>query len=738
MTRSRRRARPRSMLAYGTLAALATLAVTVALTAALTVAVTVVSTPSVLHAQAAPLGLVEQTFNVPADGTVSLTVRLPKGVTLPVEGFSVKVTALRPVDTREQVATAIAGDLPPEIDTVELLPLAIPRPKPDLLRLAIPVEVTTTTDEALQLSRPAVYPVHVSVLKGDLLLAELITFVHRVPSEAEGLEDAMPVAMAITTEQQVVLDDEARLIIDDATRAELTALADLLEASAIPLAVRIPPSVLTTLADGDATDAELALRLSDAMADDDLISSPILPLDVSLAAAADQAALYTQWLRDGEDSLAAVIDAPAQRTNVLVDEPLSKDGGQLLRNLGARLLVMPTALYDSLPGTLGGFTDSTQLVQIEVAPDITLDAAVVDRTIAPALARATSTPELTAIFQVADLLAARQQVRDSGGDPRRHGLLLGTPDLGLPSPTGFGAFTTLLADTPGLRPTTVDDLGVRTDQLLGAEGPVVVQLPDTVDGDLTPRIDLQTSLGLDAASTASMLPTGDQRTGDWSRLIDVLPTGALTDDQVGGITADLRAEFQALRDSIEVPVGFSFNLTGRTGTVPVTLRNNADIPLTVRVRMSSSKLIFPDGDQTVVLPPQAFHEVRINIEARTNGSSGVTLEVFTPLGDVRLAPPVPLTAKINALSGVGNLLTGAALLVLLTWWVRHFRRNRRARRAAETAQRHPCTRPDGDIDESADDAVGEADSGDIGIAVAVVDDAVELSPDAATSTLPPS
>ena len=130
-----------------------------------------------------------------------------------------------------------------------------------------------------------------------------------------------------------------------------------------------------------------------------------------------------------------MIDAPAQRTTALVDEPLSEDGGAVLRNLGARLFVMPVSIYDDLPNTLGGFTDTTQLVQIQVAPDITVNAAIVDRLAAPALSRNTTTPTLTAIQQVADLLAARQQVQDQGGDPRRHGMLLGTENLGLPRST---------------------------------------------------------------------------------------------------------------------------------------------------------------------------------------------------------------------------------------------------------------------------------------------------------------
>jgi hypothetical protein len=243
-----------------------------------------------------------------------------------------------------------------------------------------------------------------------------------------------------------------------------------------------------------------------------------------------------------------------------------------------------------------------------------------------------------------------------------------------------------------------------------------------VEGDISGRIELATELGLRTASTASMLPADDPRVPEWTRLIGILPTVALTDAQAAAIADDLRTQYAAILASVEVPNGFSFNLTDTTGTVPITLRNNANIPLTVRIRLSSSKLTFPDGDQTVELPPLAFTKVEIAIEARSRGDFPVTLEVFTPLGDVAVADPVPLTASINALSGVGILVTGAALLLLFTWWLRHFGKNRRDRRATEAAHRHPATRN------------GEASSVD--------DDDTEevagLSPDAATSTLPPS
>jgi hypothetical protein len=46
--------------------------------------------------------------------------------------------------------------------------------------------------------------------------------------------------------------------------------------------------------------------------------------------------------------------------------------------------------------------------------------------------------------------------------------------------------------------------------------------------------------------------------------------------------------------------------------------------------------------------------------------------------------PVVLTARVNALTGLGQVVTGGAIVVLLSWWFAHFRRRRR-RFAAVTA-----------------------------------------------------
>ena len=79
--------------------------------------------------------------------------------------------------------------------------------------------------------------------------------------------------------------------------------------------------------------------------------------------------------------------------------------------------------------------------------------------------------------------------------------------------------------------------------------------------------------------------------------------------------------------------------------------------------------------------------VVVPVEARANGTSAVEVELLTPLGEV-LGEPVRLTSRVNALTGLGQVLTGGLILVLLTWWFTHWRSRRRAALGGG-AERHP-------------------------------------------------
>ena len=409
-------------------------------------------------AAASRLGLVSQTpYGAPADGAVTFVLSVPGNIDLAaLPDATVVITAYRPVATRLDLDKVRAGTLPRIVDGVDFPAAALPRPAADQIGVVVTLETSTRSTGALQLANPGLYPVLVELQDNGTVLAELLTFVHRLPAADEPQEVALPVAVAMTTTSTVVIDDDNEVVVDSTIMKEFGLLADLLEASTVPISVRVPPALLFAIAQHGAAGAALADRLATGLARNEVLSSPRLPLDASQAAAAGQQSLYTQWLRDGEDDLTTFISNLSVGTVAFMDGPLTGAGGTMLRDLGARLIVTTPKIFDALPDTTGIYTDFSQLVNIEVSPGVNVDATVTDRRFATLLERRTTTPALTAVYAVTDLLAYRQEMVDADlddegngvGDPSEHGVTLGTTDLSLPQIDTYRAIASLLAETP--------------------------------------------------------------------------------------------------------------------------------------------------------------------------------------------------------------------------------------------------------------------------------------------------
>jgi hypothetical protein len=84
-------------------------------------------------------------------------------------------------------------------------------------------------------------------------------------------------------------------------------------------------------------------------------------------------------------------------------------------------------------------------------------------------------------------------------------------------------------------------------------------------------------------------------------------------------------------------------------------------------------------------------DVDVPVIARTNGFFEVRVDILTPQGSAPIAATT-FRANVNALTGLAQVLTGALLLILITWWVRNFRRGRRVRRSLEALPTHPSNR----------------------------------------------
>jgi len=660
-------------------AALAALAV--ALSAPIVVAP--VGGVTVAHALGT-LQLVSQRFNVGPDDRLEFVFERPTAVTdADMDSLQLEVIAHEPIANRDDVEAAEAGDLPFTVDIVDLPAQRIAVLADGTLRVRIPLELEAADEFAMQMSRAGVYPFSLTLSDASGEIADLVTFVQRMPASKADVGPGLAIALATTTSADVALDVDGRPTVDAADLNALLDLVDALEASKVRMAVAVRPLLLSTVAATGPAGEALVARLVTALAEHDVLSMPQLPLDVSHAADAGAATLYTRWLRAGEDTMLDKAAVAPTRTAHLVTTTLSRPGANLVRDLGARVLVLTPDSYDDLPGSLQTYTDTSLLVGVGTVPRAdggvadSIDAAVVDRSLGAALSAPAASPALTAVYMAAELLGLRAQILATGGDVGRHGVTLGTPDLTPPSPDVLLAFTELISRTPGLRPTGLDELVVRTDRLRLGDVEVVVDLPDDSGGVLSERLDLVDELTLSARSAGSMLGADAGLQSEWNTLIALIPSDGLTDDDVGTIADSLRTAQDAVLRAVEMPGSFSFNLTARTGTVPITFHNPTDQPITIRVRLSSSKLVFPEGDEVVTLDPNAFTEVKVPIEARSNGTIPVTLEVLTPEGEVPLTAPIPLEAKVLALAALGNIVFAGVVLLVLAWWARTALRHRR-------------------------------------------------------------
>jgi hypothetical protein len=244
---------------------------------------------------------------------------------------------------------------------------------------------------------------------------------------------------------------------------------------------------------------------------------------------------------------------------------------------------------------------------------------------------------------------------------------------------------------------TIDELAMiplsmvpaSTDPMLVNRRPVELGLPAVAGVDLAGRASSLAAVRLQMDSTASMLPAADPRPSSWARTLDDLLSTAVSDDEATSLMAGLVAEADALRGAVVAPEPFTFTLTGRSSELRLRLQNRSDTELAVVVRASSPKLAFPLGDQRTVLAPNASTDVLVPVVARSNGRFPVAVEIRTPAGEV-IAGPVPLTARVRTLTGLTQVISGAALLILAAWWFSHVRGRRRQRSLAVATGRHPA------------------------------------------------
>jgi hypothetical protein len=515
--------------------------------------------------------------------------------------------------------------------------------------LSLPVSDGAGGRDSIDFVDAGIYPLTIDVAAGGVV-ATGSTFVEFL----DPATPAQPLSVAIVAAADDV--DAYRRLADVAGRTEA------------PFSVSLPPSVAVELASAP----EASATAGEALRFDELVALPSAPLDPSAVVAVDEATAFTRLLRDGEDTLSAASPfAGVSRAVWISDRPISGAGAAMLRDLGVRMLVLTEDVAFALGADAG-----SAVFEVELGDGNSLPAMTIDRRGAQLAASESESVAATANERAVRLLAELRLDRRDGGPAA---VVLAAPDLTVPDGDVTVRFAEFVDSLPDARVVPLSRLPGIAQGELRADGRAL-PLPTTAGADLTQRRDDVESLRAAAEQAATMITTS-QRRDDWMRRLDALLASDLDDATVAQRSAELDAEIEAVLTAIVAPEPFTFTLTGSSNTLHLPIRNTSAEPLLVDIDVRSPKLAVDGPVQPIEVPALSSTDVAVPVQARSQGTFTIEVDVLAPGGHA-LGPPVVLKGRASEMRGLSQVATVGAVLILASWWFMHLRR-RRARRLAQ-------------------------------------------------------
>ncbi len=595
------------------------------------------------------------------------------------ENLNLDIVSHRRVNTRGELATAVAGRLPDELDRLRTPVADLTRNSAGRLVVSVPTVTDGAGADGLLFGSTGVYPITVELRADETVLGSTVTFVHHVdPDDAvaatfEGTLQVMNVASLSAAPARTATGEN---IASPQFTQQLSDLAAAYDDETGGAFVSLQADQVAAAG----PEAFAALRAQTAR--HTVAATPFVPLNPSAIAGVGLSELFASQLRAGEDAVSAALGLTPDRGVMVIDDKLTADGAVLLRDVGVRgAILTPRAIDQS---GFRGALDSALTYRARAADGSTILVQGIDATYAGVLGDESRSPLARAVLVGAGLVLQRESLLGMGKDLSLVSVALGTDDAGPANPVALQQLFRLAGSSPVLkvlanpRPagseTTGDvlDLSAGTDvSLAGAKSQV---------DELTPRVN----------NVVSMLTDNDPRRETWPAMLTTLLSSRTDAVLNAALVENLRSSTKALVGALELPAAANFTLSSRKAELRLQVRNTSDTTLRAIVRFRSSKLKFPKARQVLEVPANASAEVVIDVEARSNGRFPVSVQLLTPRGDLALSEPVTITANVSAIAGLGQVVTATALLILLTWWAHNWRsKRRRAIDAALAVVDHP-------------------------------------------------
>ncbi|MEI8391488.1 MAG: hypothetical protein WCG40_03220 [Actinomycetes bacterium] len=592
------------------------------------------------------------------------------------------VTSYQPVKTRHDVRDAVNGSLPQTIDTVVVDISSLWDPITGRVNLAVPIEINTRTTNALQMSATGLYPITIGLQQNKTVVSQLVTFVERLGTKitTPNTQDDLRVALIGSLDGDVTRQNDSSTLISNSDReATAQTIATLEDLSTTPITLAIRPEFIEGLDRSTLEDGDLLARLQSAQSLNILSNTYV---DVNQALTDQSESIFTDQLRLGEDTLRQLL--PTFKTNREIwfqQTPLFGGGAQTLRNLGFRNIVMLRKASQETKGADANHPP-TSLAELQLPDGGVIDAAFVDVNLSAALTRGSQNPRggayLVAQQILAELKMLGAELTADNFSTRDHGVILSTDSGMLPSTAMLTALKATLNANSAITFVSLDDLLSTMTHEIKDGSRLTLDLAQ--DADVPPishQLFAQTQERVDAY--ASMLTPGDAQAAQWKDLLSVMSARTLSNTQRQSYVDAIWLQTFLLGEAISTPTSTTFTLGGRQSSLRISLRNDNDYDVRVRVRLTSSKLAFTAAEQVVLLPSGMTTSIEVPVVAKSNGSFPVSLQLFSPSGNVTIGRSITSTARVNALAGLGQLVTGLALLLLIIWWIFHLRRASRRR-----------------------------------------------------------
>ena len=626
--------------------------------------------------------LIGQNFNVSIGRQFRFVLSIPNNNTkqelLTTPQTVLRVEVHTAATSRAEVRDIVQGSTPPQV--VETVDLDIRDVTTNENGDLVAVIASGSARDEIGIRKTGVYPVSLSLRTGTVERFRFTTFINFITGQTSSNTLSVSVVAELVPPVNQLPNGEVAVI--DSTRTTLQNLVGALSGEGGAMSLSVSPELLNSLAISEnPNDAALLGSLQLAMSRHQILASTFVPFDVSSAQRSNLATVFIQQLDRGKQILDLRNgDTPINPRTWFSTRPISREGISLLAQLGYTNVVFSPNAARSI-GSLDSY--SLQYRADYVSPDgPRVSLGVSDPVYAASLSRSTSSPVLASMGIAAELVTQQSELSRSQNQTLRDHVIVSTLDGSVPNPVLLNSLLVALSRAPQLALRPLSAIPRPT----AASTPV--SMPSSTAVDLASRRSSIKDLTSVIASTATMLDSPITERMWWDDALLLVQSDTLNSDRFADYTKGLTAQLRSFRAQVSVPESLTFTLGGKTSDLRLQLRNSSSTPMSVLVTLSSAKLSFPEKPQVVRVDANSATDLIIPVVARANGTFPLEVVLYTPDGLTQVGKRIRLSARVSALAGLGQLASGVAILLLMSWWIAHWRKQNRAK----ATENHPALR----------------------------------------------